>query len=333
MDREGNMGITRRMATLAMGALALGGFTPARAQGIALKWAHVYEADEPYHQQALWAADEIRKRTDGAVEVSVFPAAKLGNENQINEALASGTVDIIYTGAGFPGQLYPPISIIHAPYTIRDYDHWSAFRNSDLFSGFCDEYEKKSGQRAVALTYYGQRHVTANRRIDHPDDMHGMKLRVPPLALFLMFTRAMGAEAVPIAFADVYNALRQGKVEGQENPLPTILAKKFHQVQSHVMLTAHITDSLLTVVGEHVWPALGSEQRMVIEDVLRQAAGRASAQVRETELRLVQDLAGMGMTIVEVDRQPFVDAVLPLHNDASLGAGWSRQHYDTLQAL
>lgn len=327
------MGITRRTATLAMGALALGGLRPARAQGIALKWAHVYEADEPYHQQALWAADEIRRRTEGAVELSVFPAAKLGNENQINEALASGTVDIIYTGAGFPGQLYPPMSLIHAPYTIRDYDHWRAFRGSPLFRGFCEEYEKKSGQKTVALTYYGQRHVTANRAINRPEDMRGMKLRVPALALFLMFTRAMGAEAVPIAFADVYNALRQGKAEGQENPLPTILAKKFHEVQSHIMLTAHITDSLLTVVGEHVWPALSTAQRTVVEAVLQQAAERASIQVRETEQRLVQDFATMGMTIVEVDRQPFVDAVVPLHNDAAMGAGWTRGHYDALQAL
>src|SRR5689334_1389300 len=105
---------------------------PAAAQ-TKLKWAHVYEVSEPYHAQALWAADEIKKRTNGRYEIGVFPASQLGNENQINEGLRLGTVDMIYTGVSFAGSIHKPLAITGAPYILRDYDHWKAYRDSKLF--------------------------------------------------------------------------------------------------------------------------------------------------------------------------------------------------------
>ncbi|MGB8552272.1 MAG: TRAP transporter substrate-binding protein DctP, partial [Pseudolabrys sp.] len=216
---------------------------PASAQ-TKLKWAHVYEISEPYHTEALWAAEEIKKRTNGRYEIGVFPASQLGNENQINEGLGLGTVDIIYTGASFAGSIHKPLSITGAPFILRDFDHWKAYRDSKLFRDIAKGYEDKTKHKIVAILYYGQRHVTANKEIKKPEDMKGMKLRVPPAPLFLMFTKSVGANATPIAFAEVYLALQQGTVDGQENPLPTIMAKKFYEVQSHIMLTGHITESL-----------------------------------------------------------------------------------------
>ena len=110
--------------------------------------------------------------------------------------------------------------------------------------------------------------VTANKEIKKPEDMKGMKLRVPPAPLFLMFTKSVGANATPIAFAEVYLALQQGTVDGQENPLPTIMAKKFYEVQSHIMLTGHITESLLTIVGTHVWGKLNDDEKKIFNEVL-----------------------------------------------------------------
>ena len=139
---------------------------------------------------------------------------------------------------------------------LRDFDHFMAYRASPLFRDIAKGYEDKTKHKVITLTYYGQRMVTANKAINKPEDMKGMKLRVPPAPLFLMFTKSVGANATPIAFAEVYLALQQGTVDGQENPLPTIMAKKFYEVQSHIILTGHITESLLTIVGSHVWPKL-----------------------------------------------------------------------------
>src|SRR5690606_1816636 len=175
---------------LATAALLVSG-SPAPAQ-TTLKWAHVYEVNEPYHTEALWAAEEIKKRTGGKYEIQVFPASQLGNENQINEALGLGTVDIIYTGVAFAGSIHKPIAITNAPFVLRDFNHWKAYRDSPLFRELAKGYEDKTGHKVIALIYYGQRMLTANREIKVPEDMKGMKLRVPPAPLFLMFTKSVG---------------------------------------------------------------------------------------------------------------------------------------------
>ncbi|RTL61426.1 MAG: DctP family TRAP transporter solute-binding subunit [Hyphomicrobiales bacterium] len=323
-------GLCRVVSALLVAGVA---FSPSAFAQTKLKWAHVYEVAEPYHTEALWAAEEIKKRTNGKYEIQVFPASQLGNENQINEGLGLGTVDIIYTGAAFAGSIHKPIAITNAPFVLRDFDHWKAYRESKLFRDIAKGYEDKTRHKVITLTYYGQRHVTANKEIKKPEDMKGMKLRVPPAPLFLMFTKSVGANATPIAFAEVYLALQQGTVDGQENPLPTIMAKKFYEVQSHIMLTGHITESLVTIVGSHVWPKLSEDEKKVFQDVLSEAASRATGQIREAEGKLVDEFKKLGRTVVEVDREAFRKAALPLHNDPSAGGGWSQAEYDALQAL
>jgi tripartite ATP-independent transporter DctP family solute receptor len=298
-----------------------------------LKWAHVYEIAEPYHIEALWAAEEIKKRTNGRYEIGVFPASQLGNENQINEGLGLGTVDMIYTGTAFAGSIHKPLAISGAPFMLRDFDHWKAYRDSKLFRDLARGYEDKTRHKVIALTYYGERMVTANKEIKKPEDMKGMKLRVPPAPLFLMLTKSVGANATPIAFAEVYLALQQGTVDGQENPLPTIMAKKFYEVQSHIMLTGHISESLLTIVGTHVWAKLSDADKKVFEEVLMQAAAKASDQIRAQEQKIADELRKLGKNVVTVDRNAFRQAAVKLHNDASAGAGWSQAEYDALQAL
>jgi tripartite ATP-independent transporter DctP family solute receptor len=298
-----------------------------------LKWAHVYETSEPYHIEALWAAEEIKKRTNGKYEIQVFPASQLGNENQINEALGLGTVDMIYTGVAFAGSIHKPLAITNAPYVLRDFAHWKAYRDSKLFRDIAKGYEDKTGHKIIALTYYGERMVTANKEIKKPEDMKGMKLRVPPAPLYLMFAKSVGANATPIAFSEVYLALQNGTVDGQENPLPTIMAKKFYEVQSHIMLTGHITESLLTIVGTHVWSKLTDDEKKIFQDVLIQAAARATDQIRSSEQKLADEFRKMGKHVVEVDRAAFRAAAIPLHNDPASGAGWSKAEYDALQAL
>src|SRR3979409_393162 len=123
---------TRRLTVSAAFLAAAGIAGPASAQ-TKLKWAHVYEIAEPYHTEALWAAEEIKKRTSGRYEIAVFPASQLGNENQINEGLGLGTDDIIYPGTSFAGSIHKPLAISGAPFMMRDFDHWKAYRDSKLF--------------------------------------------------------------------------------------------------------------------------------------------------------------------------------------------------------
>ena len=318
-----------------LGALALAAMlvvTPLAVAQSKLKWAHVYETSEPYHTQALWAAEEIKKRTNGRYEIDVFPASTLGKETDLNQALPLGTVDIIYTGAAFAGRAYPPISIAAGPFIFRDFDHWQKFRNGPVFKDLAKGYEEKTGgAKILGYTYYGLRHLTANKMVTKPEDMKGMKLRVPDAPLFVMFPRAVGANPTPIAFAEVYLALQNGTVDAQENPLPTIDAKKFYEVQKYIILTGHITESLVTIMGAGTWAKLNDADRKIFSEVLWEASSRATQEIYDAENRLVTDFEKRGKTVVKVDRRPFMQAVQKAVT--SPDAPWPRELYDRVEAI
>jgi tripartite ATP-independent transporter DctP family solute receptor len=296
-----------------------------------LKWAHVYESSEPYHTAAVWAAGEIKKRTNGRYDIEVFPASTLGKETDINQGLTLGTVDIIYTGQLFAGRTYGPIAIGGAPYMFRDFDHWKRFSTSPLFAQLCEGYQKAGGNHVSAITYYGERHVTSNKPINKPDDMKGLKIRVPDAPLYTMFPRAVGANPTPIAFAEVYLALQSGTVDAQENPLPTIDAKKFYEVQKYIVLTGHITDAILTIVSGATWGKLSDEDRKTFDAVLKEASIRAGGEIADNEKKLGAEFEKRGKAVVTVDRKPFRDATMKLHNGPD--ATWDKATYDKLQAL
>ena len=297
-----------------------------------LKWAHVYETSEPYHKTALWAADEIKKRTNGKYVIEVFPASTLGKETDINQGLTLGTVDIIYTGQLFAGRTYGPLAIGGAPYMFRDFAHWNAYRNSDLFKELAAGYaQKNSGNKVVAVTYYGERHTTSNKAINKPEDMKALKIRVPDAPLYTMFPRAVGANPTPIAFAEVYLALQNGTVDAQENPLPTIDAKKFYEVQIYISLTGHITDALLIIVGGPTWSKLADGDRKIFDEVLKESSDRCTKEIVDIEAKLATEFEKRGKTVLRVDRKPFREAVMKLHNGPD--ATWPKDVYDRLQAL
>jgi tripartite ATP-independent transporter DctP family solute receptor len=264
--------------------------------------------------------------------VEVFPASSLGKETDINQGLTLGTVDIIYTGQLFAGRTYGPLAIGGAPYMFRDFAHWQKFSTSPLFAELSEGYRTKSGgNKVVAITYYGERHVTSNKAINKPEDMKGLKIRVPDAPLYTMFPRAVGANPTPIAFAEVYLALQNGTVDAQENPLPTIDAKKFYEVQKFIVLTGHITDALLTIVGGPTWNKLSDADKKIFEATLAEAAAKATAEIVEIEKKMSAEFEKKGKTVVKVDRKPFRDAVMKLHNGPD--ATWPKDVYDKLQQL
>jgi len=297
-----------------------------------LKWAHVYETSETFHKWALWAAAEIEKKTNGKYHIEVYPASSLGKEADIVQGLSLGTVDIVYAGAAFIANTYGPLGIAEAPFVFRDFDHWKNFAKSDLFSDFAAGYHDASkGNQITSVTYYGARCVTSNKPINSPADMKGLKIRVPNAPLYLMFTEAMGANAAPIAFAEVYLALQQGVVDAQENPLPTIKAKKFYEVQKYINMTQHIVNNLVTIVGAPTWKKLSDDEKKIFTETMLAAAAKNSAEVRQQEDDLKPWFEEKGIIINNVDRQPFMDAVKPHINGPR--ATWSKADYDRLEAI
>jgi tripartite ATP-independent transporter DctP family solute receptor len=316
----------------AVGALALGGLmasTGAMAQQ-KLKWAHVYETSEPYHTESVWAAEEIKKRSNGKFDIQVFPASTLGKETDINQGLTLGTVDMIISGPSFAARTYPRFGIAYYPFIFRDGDHLIAYSKSPVFQEMVKEFREKTGIQVTAYTYYGARHTTAQKAFTNCAGMKGIKIRVPDVPAYRATPEACGANPTPIAFAEVYLALQNGTVEAQENPLTTIEAKKFFEVQKAIMLTGHIVDGLTTQIAPHVWNKLSDAEKKLFTDVTQEAAVRATAKIKKREAELVDEFKKKGLQIVQVDRQSFVDAVMKNRPLESLG--FTRADYDKIQA-
>jgi TRAP-type C4-dicarboxylate transport system substrate-binding protein len=151
--------------------------------------------------------------------------------------------------------------VTYFPYIFRGADHLLAYAKSDKYKELTAGYEEASGHHITATTYYGTRHTTSNRAIEKCADMQGLKIRVPDVPAYLAMPRACGANTAPIAFAEVYLALQNGTVEAQENPLTTIDAKKFFEVQKFIVLTGHIVDHLNTIVSKTAWAQLSDADK------------------------------------------------------------------------
>ena len=326
--------MTKRFALKALAAgaalaLSLGTATLAQAQ-TKLKWAHVYETSEAYHTQSVWAAEEIKKRSNGKFDIQVFPASTLGKETDINQGLQLGTVDMIISGPSFAARSYPRFGIAYYPFIFRDGEHLLAFAKSGVFKEMVDDFRAKTGIQVTAYTYYGARHTTAQKAFTNCEGMKGIKIRVPDVPAYTATPKACGANPTPIAFAEVYLALQNGTVEAQENPLTTIEAKKFYEVQKAIMLTGHIVDGLTTQIAPHVWNKLTDAEKTLFTDVTREAAARATADIKKREGELVEEFRKKGLQVVNVDRKSFQDAVLK--NSPLESMGFTRSDFDKIQA-
>src|SRR5436190_20214311 len=285
--------LVKYLVVVAAFGVAVSGF--AVAQQTKLKWAHVYETSEPYHKWSVWAAGEIEKRTNGKYHVDVFPASSLGKESDINQGLTLGTVDVIISGLSFAARTMPRIGVGYYPYSFRDGDHLVKWSKSDAFKAMTDEYRQKTGIQITAMTYYGIRQTTSNKPFTDCAGMKGLKMRVPDVPAYLALPKSCGANPTPIAFAEVYLALQNGTVDAQENPLTTIEAKKFYEVQKYIILTGHIVDSLATQIAPHVWSKLSDADKKIFTDVTQEAAVQATDEITKRETALVDEFRKKGL--------------------------------------
>ena len=306
MSKRFTLKLVAACAVLAAAAVPFGA---AQAQ-TKMKWAHVYETSEPYHKWSVWAGEEFKKRTNGKFEIQVFPASSLGKESDINQGLQLGTVDMILTGASFASNSFPRLAVSYYPFTFRDADHVIKYGKSDIFKELTEGYKKATGNTVTALTYYGARHATSNKLFKNCDEMKGIKMRVPDSPAYTALPRACGANPTPIAFAEVYLALQNGTVDAQENPLPTIEAKKFYEVQKNIILTGHIADALLTVVSPSAMAKMTPAEQKLFADISMEAAEKATADIRKREGELVEEFKKKGNNVVTVDRNDFQQRVL-----------------------
>lgn len=297
-----------------------------------MTWGHIFDVDTPYHKCALWAAKQIALHTNNRISVEVYPRSSLGFLPDLFKGMKYGNVDIVYADAAFAAKSYEPISISTAPYMFRDFQHWEAYRDSDLFEDVSGGYFETTGKRVVAMTYSGERQFTTNRPIKSLEDLKGLKIAISNAPLSDVLVRATGAKPTPVASSNVYNALLKGVIDAQESSLPIIEGAKYYQVQNSVALTGHGIDSLLTIAGGPVWVSIDKKDRTVIVDILKESATRCTQDVKELETAIVKALREFGVKFVTVDRTEFRKAYTAAFRNVK-NLPWSEELYKELQNL
>ncbi len=327
--------LTKREFLARTAAAGTAVFMPAiaRAQPLVLRWGEMLPTTHPQVQMVERIAKEVKEKTSGRVDIQSFPAGQLGSGKDMMEAVASGALTMTTDGAAALGTFLPQLSVIEAPYLWRDAAHMAKVVNAPIFAQMNAELAKKRGMRMAAVTYYGKRHLTSgSRAVKTVADMNGFKLRVPPVDTFRAMAEAWGAKATPVNFNELYLALSQGAVDGQENPLPTIHSAKLQEVQKNLILTGHIITPRLVIVNEDFWRGLKDADRTTLEAAIASGVAWQDKELASQEDGLVATLKSAGMTVTEPDVESFrkpVLATLP----GQFESKWGKGTWDSLAAL
>ncbi|MBK9116426.1 MAG: sialic acid TRAP transporter substrate-binding protein SiaP [Betaproteobacteria bacterium] len=319
-----------RLSLFLLTAACAGG---AYAQEIVLRWSDVVPATHPSVQMIERIAADAKAKSGGRIAIQAFPAGQLGSSRDTIEAVANGTQQLVTEGAANFGAWVPAISVVESPYIWRDGDHLVKAMSGPVGKAFNDELVAKRGMRILGTTYYGTRHLTTStKNVRTPADLAGFKLRVPENDVFKAMAEAWGARPTPMNFGELYLALKQGTVDGQENPLPTIKSGKFDEVQKYLVLTGHIITPRLVVVNDAFWKGLKPADQKIIQDAIDAGIAWQNAELARQEKELVDSMKAGGMTVVAVDveqfRKPVVAAVVP-----KFESRWGKGTYEKLQQM
>lgn len=287
----------------------------ARSSARRLRLGHNNNVDSITHACATAFADAVAKRSDGRLLVDVVPDAMLGSESRLMKAVAEGTLDLSLPPSGVASAYSPLTALIELPYLFRDPDHARRALSGALGSACAAELLTR-GVRVLGWGEIGVRQMTANRPIRRPADVRGLRLRVPLSEPILHTFRAFGAAAETLAFPQLPEALRSGRIEAQENPINVILDSRLYELQSHLSLTRHVYTPIVIVLSGAVFDTLDEEEREVLRSAASVGALASRRHADKLEAHGLATLREHGMTIVEdVDHAAFRKAVAALGDD------------------
>ncbi|MFQ5559159.1 MAG: sialic acid TRAP transporter substrate-binding protein SiaP [Nitrospinota bacterium] len=278
---------------------------------VILSWGDVLPPGNPSVEASKIIADIVREKSGGRLRINLFSSGQLGSSREMIEAVMVGAQQMVTEGAANIGQVVPALSILEAPYVWRDLSHMKKVLNGPIGESLKEKLRAKTGLRLLVFYYYGERNITtASKPIQKIADIKGFKIRVPENTMFLEMARAWGASPTPMNFAELYLGLRQGVVEGQENPLPTIDSAKFFEVQKYLILTRHVITPRLILINDGVWKRIVEADRKILLAAIDEGIRFNNRRVQELEKTLLDKFKNSGMEIIEPEISGFRDAVL-----------------------
>ena len=296
---------------VASGAMLAVTVAPATAQTV-LKMNISVSQNSHYGVAVDVLAREVEKRTNGRYKIQNFYSGALGAERESIEALQVGTLDLSMNSTGPVPNFVPEVAILDIPFLFKDYAQARATLDGPIGQEMLKKFPAK-GIVALAWAENGFRHMTNNKHpVLTPDDLKGLKMRTMENPVHMQAYKAFGIIPTPMAFTEVFTALQQGTVDGQENPLSVISAAKFEQVQKYVTLTGHVYSPALILMSKAQYDKLSAADKQAFLDAAKEAVKANRSRIDDDERKAVADLKSKGMTIVEtVDKAKFQAALGP----------------------
>jgi tripartite ATP-independent transporter DctP family solute receptor len=259
-------------------------------------------------------AQEVEKRTNGRYKIQTFYSGALGGERESVEAVQLGTQELTFTSTGPIPNFVPETKILDVPFLFRDKAHARAVLDGPIGQEMLKKFEPK-GMVGLAWAENGFRHMTNSKRdVRTPEDLKGLKMRTMENPVHIAAYKGFGIITTPMAFPEVFTALQQGTVDGQENPLPVIISSKFEQVQKHLSLTGHVYSPCIFLMNKEAFDKLSAEDKQAFIEAAQEGTKANRARVDEDDAKGVEDLRAKGMTVIDdLDKARFVAALAPVN--------------------
>jgi tripartite ATP-independent transporter DctP family solute receptor len=298
---------------------------------VVLKLGHIAEQSNPYGQGADQFAKLVAEKSKGTIEVKVFPSSQLGDQKALIEGLIYGTVDMTLTGTAELGTFQPQMAVFDMPFLFKDRAH--AYRALDSVGMELGTALEAKGLKLLGYMENGIRHLTNNKRpVKTPEDMKGLKIRVMNNKVYVEMMKALGASPTPMSFAELYSALQQGTIDGQENPSAHIYTKRFYEVQKYASLTAHAYAPEPVLISISTWKKLDDNQKKIIQEAATEAVVWQRKLSEQKDQEFWDKIKATGkMEVISVDRKPFIDATQGVYKDLAGLVG--RENIDKIRAL
>jgi len=281
---------------------------------VVLKLGHGTSTDSLYHLGATKFKELVESKTNGAVKVEIHSDGSIGHDADLINLLKTGNVHAGMLGVEPLVSIASKLSVIGLPYIFPTRDAAYTVLDGELGQEMVAELPSAHGLRILSFFENGFRNVSNSKHaISSPDDMSGLKLRTPQSAVSLAIFEALGANPTPLSFGELYTALEQKTIDGQENPLALIYSNKFYEVQKHISLTGHMYSPMVLAISEKSWNQMTPETQQAVQEAANEARDYERSVSESQENDLINKLKEAGVTITEVDKAPFIEATKDVH--------------------
>jgi tripartite ATP-independent transporter DctP family solute receptor len=288
------------------------------------------QEDEPIGQLASKWKELAEEKSDGRLELVLYPNSQLGAEKDVVEQAMMGNNVIVMTGYDFLMDYVPDTGILTAPYLAEDFDDLLYLTETEWFDGIKEDLRESDIEIVNSSTVYGERHLLTNKKVTTPEDLSGMAIRVPDNQVSVKTFDAMGASSTSYPLGELYTALQQGLVDGAENPLAVLEGTKAHEISKHLSLTGHQKFVTAWVAGSDFIETLPDDLVEILKETGDEAAEYGRKVLEEENQAILEEFESQGVEIHEVDEELFKEKAQSVYEEFP---EWTPGLYDELQQL